>query len=174
MNAATRHIVAGGAAVDPLIVIFVAFAIWACRERRRRPRGRGVGVTRSEAVPTHTPLLEPLPHAPTASELRRLSDWAFDYERMLLETTVTAAQRGRALHVLSRLITPLVGHVRLCDVDDELARSVGHVVAAQLHGRDGEYAVCLWWHFLRWARLQAAPPEAPQRLAVADDDSAAR
>jgi hypothetical protein len=98
------------------------------------------------------------PAAPTAGELSALSAWAFDYERLIIEVEDERdGQRDRALAILTRSIVPLVGHVRLADVDDELVRSVRRVLAAQLEGVEAAYAGRLWTHFVGWSRYHAAP-----------------
>jgi hypothetical protein len=92
--------------------------------------------------------------------LRSVADWAFDYERMVIAAAdASPALREEALHVVSRLAVPLVGHVRLCQLDDELVASVRRVLAAQLPDERARPAARIWTHFVGWARYHAAPPE---------------
>ena len=100
------------------------------------------------------------PTPPSAGQLRPLADWAFDYGRMLLESTALGArERDHALHSLQRLIVPLIGHVRLCDIDDELLLGARRVVACQLDDPEGAYVSSLCVHFVSWARRQSIPKE---------------
>ena len=97
---------------------------------------------------------------PSTGELRLLAEWAFDYERMVIASSdATRAQREHALYVVSRLIVPLVGRVRVCEVDDELVRSVRRLLAVQLREDQGADAGRVWTHFVGWVRYAAAPPE---------------
>jgi hypothetical protein len=158
--------------IDGLILFVVALCYWAYR--RLGARRRGAGKT-GRAAADFRPLPSggapsELPAAPTADELRPLSAWAFDYERLVLETDATVAQRDHAFHILSRLIVPLVGHVRLCDVDDELVPSVRRVLAAQLQGAEAAYAGRLWTHFVGWSRYYAAPPSRRNIWLMLDPD----
>jgi hypothetical protein len=92
--------------------------------------------------------------------LRLLADWAFDYERMVIASSeATQAQREHALYTVTRLIVPLVGRVRVCEVDDELVRSVRRVLAVQLRLDQAADAGRVWTHFIGWVRYAAAPPE---------------
>lgn len=117
------------------------------------------------------PALPSPPAGPTAEESRPLFDWIFDYERLILETSdATEAQRDRALHILSRLVGPLVGHVRLCDVDNELLRSVRRVLAEQFQGAEAAHAGLLWTHFVGWSRYRAAPPSRRHIWLLLDPD----
>lgn len=114
---------------------------------------------RAAEQPLARPLAAPsLPAAPTSGELRNLSAWAFDYERLIIEVEDAGDdQRERALHILTQMIVPLVGHVRLADVDDELVRSVRRMLATVLEGVEAAYAGRLWTHFVGWSRYHAAP-----------------
>lgn len=141
------------------MILFV-LGYWCCRRVRLARRSLvnpGVRAQRADEEMTHS-AVPPLPVAPTAGQLRTVAAWAFDYERLIIETTdAGGGQRDRALHTLSRLIVPLIGHVRLADVDDELVRSVRRVLTAQLEGVQAEYAGQLWTHFVGWSRYHAAP-----------------
>jgi hypothetical protein len=111
----------------------------------------------AEQSPARPPAAPSLPAAPTSGELRNLSAWAFDYERLIIEVEDAGdGQRERALHILSMIVT-LVGHVRLCDVDDDLVRSVRRMLATVLEGVEAAYAGRLWAHFVGWSRYHAAP-----------------
>jgi hypothetical protein len=97
--------------------------------------------------------------APSAGELLTLKQWAFDYERALLEEAMPQAERDRAIRLISREVVPLVGQVRVVDIDDELIRSVGHVLAVQAGEGDARYVARAWAHFVGWVRYYAVPPE---------------
>ena len=97
---------------------------------------------------------------PTPGYLRPLEHWAFDFERDTLElTTISSGQKTLASHLLSQLVVPLVGHVRLCDVDRDLERGVAAVLRAQTGIYHADYAAELWHGFLRWSRCQAGAPQ---------------
>ena len=108
---------------------------------------------------------------PSTGELRLLAEWAFDYERMVIASDdATRAQREHALYVVSRLIVPLVGRVRVCEVDDELVRSVRRVLAVQLREDQAADAGLVWTHFIGWVRYAAAPPERRNSRLYLDPD----
>jgi hypothetical protein len=67
--------------------------------------------------------------------LRPLADWALVYERMVLEGSGSPAQHERALHLFSRVIVPLVGHVRLCELAGEHAWRLATGVVPSLRKR---------------------------------------
>lgn len=137
--------------------------------RKRRP-GQEPAVP--VAVPTTAaPVAVEVNPAPTAGELLSISDWAFDYERALIGTAGSVADREERLHVVSRLIVPLVGHLRLCDVDDELVRSVRRGLIAQLEGERGGRASRICTHFIAWARYYAAPPTRRKTWQLWDPDA---
>ena len=70
---------------------------------------------------------------PTPRHLRPLEQWAFDFERDLIEApAISSGQKTRASDLLSQLVVPLVGHVRLCDVDRDLEKGVASVLRAQI------------------------------------------
>jgi hypothetical protein len=97
---------------------------------------------------------------PTPRQLRPLEQWAFDFERDSLEVTCTSPeQKTRASYLLSQVVMPLVGHVRLCDVDRDIERGVASVLRAQTDLYYADYAAELWHGFLRWSRCQAGPLE---------------
>ena len=99
---------------------------------------------------------------PTPRYLRPLEQWAFDFERETLElTAVSPAQKALASHLLSQLIVPLIGHVRLCDVDTDLERGVASVLRAQPGSYQTDYAAELWHGFLYWSRCRAGPAQEP-------------
>ena len=96
---------------------------------------------------------------PTPRQCRPLEEWAFDFERHSLELTdVSIQQRMLSSRLLSAVVMPLVGHVRLCDVDRDLERGVASVLRAQTGYFQGPYAAELWLGFLHWSRCQAGPP----------------
>lgn len=88
-----------------------------------------------------------------------LSDWAFDYERMLIASEMAPVERDQALRVVNQLVVPLVGHLRVCELDDDLVRSVRRVVVVQVHPVQARYVTKVWAHFVGWVRYEAAPPE---------------
>jgi hypothetical protein len=99
---------------------------------------------------------------PTPRQQRPLEEWAFDFERHSLELTdVSIQQRMLSSRLLSAVVMPLVGHVRLCDVDRDLERGVASVLRAQTSYFQGPYAAELWLGFLHWSRCQAGPPHEP-------------
>lgn len=93
-----------------------------------------------------------------------MSSWAFDYERMLLEQDASPAQCERVLYALTHLIRPLIGHARLRDVNDDLARAVELVLGAQLPAHEARYVARLWVHFICWTRQEAASSTKDARL----------
>lgn len=96
---------------------------------------------------------------PTPRRRRALEEWAFDFERHTLElTNVSTEQKMLSSRLLSGVVMPLVGHVRLCDVDRDLERGVASVLRAQTGYYLGPYAAELWLGFLHWSRCQAGPP----------------
>lgn len=99
------------------------------------------------------------PPLPSRGELLTLREWAFEYERMVIASETVLAQRERSLYLVSRLIVPLVGHVRVCELDDELVRSVGHVLATNAREEQARYVARGWAHFVGWVRYNAAPAE---------------
>lgn len=126
---------------------------------------------RADGPPTPAdPVTLKSPPAPSAGELVPLADWAFDYERMMITSESPPVERERALRVLSLLVVPLVGHVRVCELDDELVRSVGRVLKAQLSPNHAPVAERTWTHFVDWVRYHAAPPERRNRWTVLDPE----
>jgi hypothetical protein len=77
------------------------------------------------------------PEPPTAGVLRPLADWAFDYERMVLEGSGSPAQHERALHLFLHVIVPLVGHVRLCELAGEHASRLATGVVPSMRPSEG-------------------------------------
>ena len=98
------------------------------------------------------------PPLPSPGELLPIRDWAFEYERMVL-SDMAGAERERAIQLVSRFVVPLVGHLRVCELSDELVRSFGHVLAAQAGPDQARYVARRWAHLVGWVRYQAAPPE---------------
>lgn len=82
-----------------------------------------------------------------------LAEVAFEYERALLEVETAAATKERALAVISQIIVPLMGHVRLNDVSPELEEGVRLVIAAQVND---DWPGGVWADMVRWGRSQAA------------------
>jgi hypothetical protein len=112
----------------------------------------------------------PEPPAPSGGELLTLREWAFEYERMVIASETAPAQRERYLYLVSRLIVPLVGHVRVCELDDELVRSVGHVLAVNAREDQARYVARGWAHFVGWVRYYAAPAERRNIWTLLDAD----
>ena len=135
-----------------LIVIGLCYGAYRLGARRHRPDPAASERHGAQDAPPLAPLFE----SPTCGGLRSLSSWAFDYERMLLEEDATPAQRERLLYALTHLIRPLIGHARLGDVNDDLARAVGLVLGAQLPAHEARYVARVWVHFIRWTRQEAA------------------
>jgi hypothetical protein len=105
-----------------------------------------------EAVPTRAADLP----VPTPASLRQLAVWAFDFERDLLERRDLSPERKRLFgSLLTEVVVPLIGHVRLCSVDAELERAVATVLRAQVGWLQGDYVVEVWLTFLNWSRQQA-------------------
>lgn len=106
----------------------------------------------AEAVPTRATDLP----APTPDSLRRLAEWAFDFERDLLERRALSSEQKRLVgSLLTEVVMPLIGHVRLCNVDAELERAVATVLRVQVGWLQGDYVVEVWLTFLSWSRKQA-------------------
>jgi len=151
-----------------LIVCAVYYGIYRLARRIAPSRAQP-----EAAVEVDQETLEPIgpePPMPSGGELLTLREWAFEYERMVIGSETSIARRERALHLVSRLIVPLVGHVRVCELDDELVRSIGHVLA--IHARKDQ-ARCVargWAHFVGWVRYQAAPPERRNIWTLLDAD----
>lgn len=75
------------------------------------------------------------PSSPGAlPDTRTVADAAFDYCRWVIEPETMASDetKQRALSYVQQLIVPLVGHVRLEDVDRDLEHGVCHVLHAQV------------------------------------------
>jgi hypothetical protein len=111
----------------------------------------------------------PEPPVPSAGELLTLREWAFEYERMVIASETVSLHRERALHLVSRMIIPLVGHVRVYELDDELVRSVGHVLAVKAPG-EARYVARGWAYFVGWVRYHAAPAERRNIWTLLDAD----
>jgi hypothetical protein len=81
-----------------------------------------------------------------------VAEVAFDYERAILELDdISETTKDRAMWALSRIIVPLVGHVRLDDVTSELETGVGAVLRARLDSED-DWVGHVWDDLLRWGR----------------------
>lgn len=107
--------------------------------------------------------------------MRAIADWAFDYERLVIASGAgTAAVRDHALHVISRLIVPLIGHVCVYQLDDELVRSVRRVLVAQVRKDQAPFLASIWMHFVGWMRYHAAPPERRNICVFFDADGVRR
>jgi hypothetical protein len=130
------------------------------RERRNTAGGETAAAPAPDAPPADPPSaqigLEP--PLPSPGELLPIRDWAFEYERMVL-SDMAGAERERAIQLVSRFVVPLVGHLRVCELNDELVRSFGHVLAAQAGPDQARYVARRWAHLVGWVRYQAAPPE---------------
>lgn len=157
---------ARGAAIDALIVLVIGLGFYGYQLGRRRGRARRQLAhersleQRGDRPPTPDDLVTVIrPPAPSAGELLPLADWVFDYERMMIASESPPVERERALRVLSLLVVPLVGHVRVCELDDDLVRSVDRVLKAQLRPNHAPVAERAWAHFVGWMRYHAAPPE---------------
>jgi hypothetical protein len=143
-----------------LIVIGLCYGAYRLGVRRHRPDPAASAAAHGQVAPPVAALLE----SPACGELRSLSSWAFDYERMLLEQDATPAQRERVLYALTHLIRPLIGQARLGDVNDDLARAVELVLGAQLPADEARYVARLWVHFICWTRQEAASSTEDARL----------
>jgi hypothetical protein len=111
----------------------------------------------AEAVPTRAVDVP----APTPDSLRRLAEWAFDFERDLLERRGLSPEQKRLFgSLLTEVVMPLIGHVRLCNVDAELEHAVATVLRVQVGWLQGDYVVEVWLTFLIWSRKQAGMPAA--------------
>lgn len=109
----------------------------------------------AEAVPTRAADVP----APTPDSLRRLAEWAFDFERDLLERRDLSPEQKRLVgSLLTEVVMPLIGHMRLYNVDAELERAVATVLRVQVGWLQGDYAVEVWLTFLSWSRKQAGMP----------------
>lgn len=87
-------------------------------------------------------------------DTRTLWEVAFDYEREVIDPQMCFASdeaRERGLRYLNHLILPLVGHVRMCDVDEELEKGVGVTL---WHQADDYGPTHVWKDFLRVTRLR--------------------
>jgi hypothetical protein len=146
-------------AVELLLLIIAVLCLKLPSLRQRLERSASAWLSRARRPESAPPPARPPTPLPIAPELCPLRDAAFDYERLVLEMSAQApvAECEHALHVISHLIVPLVGHVRVCDLDDELVRSVERVLAAQLSGERGAYAALLWKQFADWSRERAEP-----------------
>jgi hypothetical protein len=142
------------------------YRLWRSVVRRRAER-------RALAQPSQREADESLgrqPPTPSAGELMTLREWAFEYERMVITSEASPALRERYLHLVSRVIVPLVGTLRVCELDDELVRSVGHVLAINVRYGDKRAAARAWAHFVGWVRYHAAPPERRNIWTLLDPD----
>lgn len=85
-------------------------------------------------------------------DTRTLWECAFDYEREVIEDTEASDwARDKALCCLNKLILPLMGHVRMCDID----RQLEHGYAAVLWAQFDDYRPAHVWHdFLRVTRAR--------------------
>jgi hypothetical protein len=109
----------------------------------------------AEAVPARAAAAP----APTSASLRPLAAWAFDFERDLLERRDLSPEQKRLFgSLLTEVVVPLIGHVRLCSVDVELERAVATVLRTQVGWLQGDYVVEVWLTFLSWSRQQAGMP----------------
>lgn len=152
-----------------VIVGVVYYALY--RLARRLPRAREIQEADVEPVsPAAEGQVGRERPAPSSGELRTVREWAFDYERMLLEDALPARQRDRLIHLVSRQVVPLVGQVRVCDLDDDLVRSVGHVLAVQAGDGEARYVARAWAHIAGWVRYHAAPPERRNIWTLLDPD----
>lgn len=168
---------ARGAAIDALIVLVIGLAFYGYELGRRRwcarrqsTHERSLEQRGDRPLTPADPVTLMSPPAPSAGELLPLADWAFDYERMMISSESPPVERERALRVLSLLVVPLVGHVRVCELDDELVRSVRRVLTAQLRPNHAPVAERTWTHFVGWVRYHAAPPERRNRWTLLDPE----
>jgi hypothetical protein len=158
------------------VSIVCAFYYGLYRFARRFSRARELHTegAHGEAVEPADPQAQeperPERSAPSAGELLPLKQWAFDYERALLEEAMPPAERDRLIHLVSREVVLLIGQVRICDLDDELVRSVGHVLAVHAGEGDARYVARAWAHFVGWVRYHAAPPERRNIWTLLDPD----
>jgi hypothetical protein len=141
-----------------LVVFGFYYALY--RLARRSPRrAREIRKVDVELVaPLAGRPMSPEPPAPSAGELLPLRDWLFDYERWLL-AELPPAEADRAIRLISQSVMPLVGDVRVCDLDDEAVRSVGHALALQAGDANARYVARAWAHCIGLVRYSAAPPE---------------
>ena len=139
-----------------LAVCVVYYALYWLARRSTHARE----IHKEEVGPTEclTQPMSPEPPAPSAGELLPLREWAFNYERWLL-AELPPAEADRAIRLISRSVVPLVGNVRICDLDDETVRCIGHVLAVQAGKADARYVARAWAHFIGLVRYSAAPPE---------------
>jgi hypothetical protein len=155
--------------VSPLLELRVSiscafyYCLYRITRRFSRARDMQIEAVAREVVQPADPQAQEQPgperSAPSAGELLTLKQWAFDYERLLLESDLPARERDRLIRLVSREVVPLIGQVRICDLDDELVRSVGHVLAVRAGGGDARYVARAWAHFVGWVRYHAAPEE---------------
>jgi hypothetical protein len=141
-----------------LIVGVVYYALY---QLARRSTLRAREIHKEEVGPADQRLAQPMspePPAPSAGELLPLREWAFNYERWLL-AELPPAEADRAIRLISRSVVPLVGNVRISDIDDETVRSIGHVLALQAGAGDARYVARAWAHCIGLIRYSAAPPE---------------
>jgi hypothetical protein len=143
-----------------LFVCGFYYGLYRLIRRLRRSRNTGTSASWSPAGTQPAPQPElPASPAPSTGELATIADWAFDYERAVIAADVPPSQADRTLYAINRLVVPLVGHVRICELDDELVRSVSRVLAAQLREDQAREAAQIWVRFVGWARYHAAPAE---------------
>lgn len=168
---------ARGAAIDALILLVIGLGVFGYQLSRRRGRARRQLThersleRRGDRLPTPGDRVAVIrPPVPSAGELLPLADWVFDYERMMITSESPPVERERALRVLSLMVVPLVGHVRVCELDDELVRSVDRVLKAQLRPNHAPVAERAWAHFVGWMRFHAAPPERRNMWALFDPE----
>lgn len=139
--------------MDTLLLVLVGLVYLGCRHRVRLTRWleRLVPSRRAAA-------LRPLgfaPHRPIFGTVT-ISEVAFDYQRAVLELTdISDATKDRALHLVQRMIVPLIGHVRLDDVTPELEKGTLAVLVVQVPGDERTIGL-VWRDLLRWGRVNCA------------------
>jgi hypothetical protein len=146
----------GGLSASTLLLLLVGVALLA-----RQHRDRLAAVARRLVAARLGPV-RPLAYAPRRPLFGTLTiaEVAFDYQRAVLELDdISDATKDRAIHLVQRMIVPLVGHVRLDDVTPELERGTLAVLTAQAPDDQRGPAV-VWQDLLRWGRANCGrrPP----------------
>ena len=129
------------------LLLLALLALIAYVLRRRRPSPSGWA----------EPLLPIAPRRHRFGDLT-IADVVFEYERAILGLEeVTEHTKDRAMWALSRVIVPLVGHVRLDDVNADMESGVRAVLVAQLED-EGDWLGRVWDDLIRWGRWHFTPP----------------
>jgi len=79
--------------------------------------------------------------APPSTDERTLRDACFDFERQLLDEERPARVVTAVSWRLEHLVCPLIGHVKLADVDDELLRGFAAVLHRQELKEEATYTL---------------------------------